>query len=87
MQIVKKDAIKAVCLKLYTRQEVGTEAAITSFSVQCIHTMREIFNENKTKAILFVDTENAFHTIKRKAQLHNTVYVCPELAMFFTTIT
>ena len=44
--------------------------------------MHEVFDEKKVKTILLSDDKNAFHTIKRKALLHNTEYLCPELATF-----
>ena len=47
-----------------------------------IHAMHEIFDDNMTETILLVDIENAFNTINRKVLLHNTEYLCPELATF-----
>lgn len=44
--------------------------------------MHEVFDEKKVKTILLVDDKNAFHTIKRKALLQNTEYLCPELVTF-----
>ena len=75
MQIVKKYIIKAAGrLQLCTGQAAGCKAAI--------HAMHEIFDVNKAEAILLVDAENAFSTINRKVLLHNTGYLCVELATF-----
>ena len=59
---------------MHCRQEAGREANI--------HATHEIFDEKKAKAILLVDDENAFHTIKRNVLLHNIEYLCAELTMF-----
>ena len=73
MQIVKKDVTRAAgCLQLFAGQEAGSEAAI--------HTMSDIYENNDTEAVLLVDAENAFNSINRKVLLHNTEYICPELA-------
>ena len=75
MQIVKKDVTRSAgCLQLCAGQEAGSEAAIRA--------MCDIYENNETEAVLLVDAENAFNTINRKALLHNTEYLCPELATF-----
>ena len=48
-----------------------------------IHPMREIFNNNKTEAILLVGAEIAFNTIDRKVLLHNTEYLCPQSVFIY----
>ena len=59
IRIVTKDVIKvAGCLQLFPRQEAGSEAAI--------HTMHEIFENNKTKTVLLVNAENAFNTNRKE---------------------
>ena len=47
-----------------------------------IHAVHEIFNENKTDAILLVDFENTSNTINRKKILLNIGYLSPDLAAF-----
>ena len=75
MQIVKKDVTRAAgCLQLCAGQEARSEAAI--------HAMSDIYENNDTEAVLLVDAENAFNSINRKVLLHNTEYICPELATF-----
>ena len=75
MQIVKKDVTRAAgCLQLCAGQEAGSEAAI--------HAMSDMYENNDTEAVLLVDAENPFNSINRKVLLHNTEYICPELATF-----
>ena len=50
----------------------GAEAAI--------HSMKTIFEEASTDAILLVDAENAFNRLNRMAALHNMQYICPPFA-------
>ena len=44
--------------------------------------MKEIFEEEETDAVLFVDASNAFNSINRKAMLHNIQYLCPSMATY-----
>ena len=75
MKVVKEDIKKAAgCLQLYAGHETGCKAAI--------HAMHRIFESNETEAILMVDAENTFHSINRKALLHNIEYLCPVIATF-----
>ena len=75
MKVVKEDIKKAAgYLQLWASQEAECEAAI--------HAMHRIFEFNETEAILMVDAENAFNSIKRKALLHNIEYLCPIIATF-----
>ena len=55
-------------------QKAGCEAAA--------HAMREIFEEEETDAVLFIDASNAFNSINRKAMIHNIQYLCPPMAMY-----
>ena len=52
----------------------GVEAAV--------HGIRRIFEDTETDAILLVDAENAFNALNRKAALHNTSIICPELSVY-----
>ena len=75
MKVVKEDIKKAAgCLQLYAGHETGCKAAI--------HAMHRIFESNETEAILMVDAENTFHSINRKALLHNIEYLCPVIATY-----
>ena len=42
-----------------------------------IHSMRNIFQDDSTEAILLVDAENAFNNLNRQAALHNIRELCP----------
>jgi hypothetical protein len=48
----------------------GVEAAI--------HSMRRIYEDSTTEALLLVDAENAFNSLNREAALNNLQYTCPE---------
>ena len=61
-------------LQLCAGQKGGCEAAA--------HAMREIFEEEDTDAVLFVDASNAFNSINRKTLLHNIKYLCPQMATY-----
>ena len=61
-------------LQLCAGQKAGCEAAA--------HAMREIFEEEETDAVLFVDASNAFNSLNRNALLHNIQYLCPQIAIY-----
>ena len=50
--------------------------------VAAIYAMLEIFDTNKTEAILLVNAKITFNTFDRKVLLHSTAYLCPETAIF-----
>ena len=50
----------------------GSEAAI--------HSMRQVFSEDSTDAIILVDAANAFNRLNRQAALHNIQFLCPSFA-------
>jgi len=61
-------------LHLCAGQNSGCEAAI--------HSMRTIYEEDTTDAILLVDASNAFNSLNRKVMLHNIRLICPLLATY-----
>ena len=61
-------------LQLCAGQKAGCEAAA--------HAMREIFEEDETDAVLFIDASNAFNSMNRSALLHNIQYLCPQMAIY-----
>ncbi len=72
---IKLDILESAgCLQLCAGQQAGCEAAA--------HAMGEIFNEEETDAVLFVDAANAFNSLNRKAMVHNMQYLCPPMAMY-----
>ena len=44
--------------------------------------MDEIFDEEGTDAVLFIDASNAFNSLNRKAMVHNMEYLCPPMATY-----
>ena len=61
-------------LQLCAGQRAGCEAAA--------HAMGDIFQEENTDAVLFIDASNAFNTLNRTALLHNIQYLCPPMATY-----
>ena len=61
-------------LQLCAGQKAGCEAAA--------HAMKEIFEEEETDAVLFIDASNAFNSINREAMLHNLQYLCPSMSTY-----
>lgn len=72
---IKPDIIESGgCLQLCTGMKAGCEAAA--------HAMKDIFDEEETDAVLFVDASNAFNSMNRHALLHNIQYLCPPMAKY-----
>ena len=72
---IKPDLMESAgCLQLCAGQKAGCEAAA--------HAMRDIFDEEETDAVLFIDASNAFNTLNRNALLHNIGYLCPPMATY-----
>ena len=65
----------AGCLQLCAGQKAGCEAAA--------HAMRDVFEEEQTDAVLFIDASNAFNSLNRAALLHNIGYLCAPMATYF----
>ena len=72
---IKGDIMEcAGSLQLCAGQKAGCEAAA--------HAMKEIFEEEGTDAVLFVDASNAFNSMNRQALLHNIQYLCPAMSTY-----
>ena len=70
IHVIKDDITNAAGpLQTCSGLKSGIEAAI--------HSMREIFEAEKTDAILLVDAENAFNNLNRSAALDNIKELCP----------
>jgi len=61
-------------LQVCAGQDAGCEAAI--------HSLRHIFDQEETEAVILVDASNAFNSVNRKAFLHNVKVICPSIATF-----
>ena len=65
------------------RRAVGPIPLCDGFESGCeaaLHAMYDIFKDNNTEAMLFVDASNAFNQLDQKATLLNSRAVCPALA-------
>ena len=72
MTVVKTDVLAAtVLLQLCAGLEGGCEAAV--------HTLAELFSDEDTDAVLFVDAFNAFNNLHRQGALYNQ-YLCPAVS-------
>ena len=70
ISVIKDDITTAAGpIQTCTGVKAGIEAAI--------HTMRQVFENENTEAILLVDAENAFNNLNRKAALLNIKEICP----------
>ena len=68
--VIKEDITTAAGpIQTCTGVKAGIEAAI--------HTMRHVYRDQNTEAILLVDAENAFNNLNRKAALQNIKEICP----------
>ena len=77
MSVLKKEFVSSAgSLQVCAGQEAVLEAAI--------HAMEKIFKEESTEAVLLVDAENVFNSIKRKEFLHNISTLCPAISTFVT---
>ena len=71
--IIKGDIQEAAgSQQLCAGQIAGIEAAV--------HSMRSIFSNDSTEAVLLVDASNAFNSLNRQAALLNIRHTCPPLA-------
>ena len=71
----KIDTMKSVGpLQLSVGHEGGVEAAA--------HAMRDLYNNDETQGILFVDAENAFNSMNRITALHNIQRLCPIISTY-----
>ena len=75
MGCIRKDIIAAAGpLQTCSGLKAGIEASI--------HSMREIFEDEETEAMLLVDAENAFNNLNRRAALHNIKQLCPSFYQY-----
>ena len=84
-EVVRRIIGKAV-MKV-TRQDlqnaVGSRQLCAGQAARCegaVHGMKNIFSDDHTKAMIFVDALNAFNSLNRRATLLNSKAICPSLA-------
>ena len=73
LAITKQEVLHAAGpLQLCAGQNAGCEVAV--------HTMRKIFHDSTTDAVILVDASNAFNNINRQVTLLNILNLCPVIA-------
>ena len=71
--VLKEDVqLAAGPLQTTSRLESGAEAAI--------HSMRCMFEDDRTDAVILVDARNAFNSLNCQAALHSIRAMCPQIA-------
>ena len=71
--VLKKDIQEdAGPLQTATGLQEGAEAAT--------HSMKLIFENEDTEAVILVDASNAFNSLNRQAALHNIRIICPQFS-------
>ena len=75
------------CISWVLRKNIQQAAGLlqTATSLQGgagagIHSMKLIFEQESTDAVILVDTSNPFNSLNRKAALHNIRIICPEFS-------
>lgn len=76
MKVVERDVLRAttpfqLCIGVPSAWGAG------------VHAIQELYAQDNTQGILFVDASNAFNSLNRKAALNNILHVCPALATVF----
>ena len=75
LSLLKTDVQNAAgTLQMCTGLRSGIEASV--------HMANSAWNDPSTEAMLFVDADNAFNRLNRKAALHNVKQLCPALHTF-----
>ena len=77
MNVVGSEVLRVTGpLQLCSGHEAGAEAAI--------HSMRSVFHDKGTDAVLLVDASNPFNNLNRKVALMNIVLLCPVITPILT---
>ena len=63
-----------------TAGPLQTTTGLQSGAETGIHSMRCMFEDDRTDAVILVDTRNAFNSLNRQAALHNIRVICPQIA-------
>ena len=80
VSVLKKGFVSSAgSLQVCAGQEAVFEAAIHLYML-----LDKIFKEESTEAVLLVDAENVFNSIKKKEFLHNISILCPAISTFVT---
>ena len=57
-----------------------TTTGLQSVAEAAIHCMRCMFEDDRTDAMILVDSINAFNSLNRQAALHNIRVICAQIA-------
>ena len=58
---------------------------LQSVAEAAIHSMKEIFDDEQTDAVILVDASNTFNSLNRNAALHNMQILCPQFSAISIT--
>ena len=53
---------------------------LQSVAEAAMHSMKEIFDDEQTDAVILVDASNTFNSLNRNAALHNIQILCPQFS-------
>ena len=82
-RIIRKSVMTLLCpditraagpLQACAGHKGGVEAAV--------HAMKNIFDHEKTEAVILVGASNAFNSMNRETALHNIQIICPDMATY-----
>ena len=72
LNVIGPDVMEAAGpLQLCAGQDAGCEAVV--------HSIRQLYLEYDTEALLLVDAENAFNSLNRETALRNILHLCPSI--------
>ena len=63
-----------------TAGSLQTATGLKSLAEAAIHSMRCMFEDDRTDNVILVDARNAFSSLNRQAALHNIRVICPQTA-------
>ena len=80
MKVAKEEIIASVgTLQVCAGHKAGCEAIV--------HTMRKIFEDEETDAVILEDASNAFNSVNRKLFLYDIQVICPICQLLSKTVT
>ena len=59
---------------------------LQSVAEAAMHSMKEIFDDELTDAVILVDASNTFNSLNRNAALHNIQILCPQFSAILMNI-
>ena len=74
MSVTREDVIKSSSKSQMCGRKAGSEAAI--------HAMKQMYENERSDAVILVDAANAFNNVNRNVLLHNISIICPAISTF-----